>query len=249
MAGHGHASMSVRKYIKWGDGIASEPTSTLVLTSPQRQFVDVRILLPVTRSTAITTTIRDPEKLDWAFAGTSNHDADASPPHSVFRHWVDSRYAEAEAVRDEGDMVPSGREGEVIERGEMVNPATGRLEMYEECWVDGLKGGQDGGEGRAGWVLKCDAKNGDARGIMVRIGTTAQGVLRVGNMVAVGRWEIGPDGHGVKVLVPVAEIGELCRGFPAVELLLDPWSLGKTAESRDGERSWSCVECWSDEAD
>jgi hypothetical protein len=37
--------ISVRKYIRWLPDEASEPTSTIVLTSPERRFVDLRILL------------------------------------------------------------------------------------------------------------------------------------------------------------------------------------------------------------
>lgn len=39
-------TVSHRKYIRWHPDEASEPTSTLVLTSPQNRFVDLRILLP-----------------------------------------------------------------------------------------------------------------------------------------------------------------------------------------------------------
>lgn len=38
-------SISVRKFIRWLPAEASEPTSTLVLTSPERRYVDIRILL------------------------------------------------------------------------------------------------------------------------------------------------------------------------------------------------------------
>jgi hypothetical protein len=39
-------SISIRKSIRWLPDEASEPTSTIVLTSPQRRFVDLRILGP-----------------------------------------------------------------------------------------------------------------------------------------------------------------------------------------------------------
>ncbi|KAK6841636.1 hypothetical protein PG987_002496 [Apiospora arundinis] len=126
-------SISVRKYIKWGDTFPVENTSTIVLTSPKRHFVDVRLRIPLEKGVVA----RDPAQLDWAFAGTSSHDAGASPPHSVFRHWVDSRHEDAEAVVDEGDMVPSQQPGETVESGQMVNPDTGVMQAYEECWLDG----------------------------------------------------------------------------------------------------------------
>lgn len=39
-----NGSISIRKFIRWLPDEASEPTSTLVLTSPQRRYVDLRIL-------------------------------------------------------------------------------------------------------------------------------------------------------------------------------------------------------------
>lgn len=38
-------SVSFREFIRWVPDEASEPTSTLVVTSPERRFVDLRILL------------------------------------------------------------------------------------------------------------------------------------------------------------------------------------------------------------
>ena len=40
------ASISLRKYIRWLPGDAGEPTSTLVVTSPGRHFVDIRANRP-----------------------------------------------------------------------------------------------------------------------------------------------------------------------------------------------------------
>lgn len=37
-------SISIRKSIRWLPDAAREPTSTLVLTSPEKRYVDVRIL-------------------------------------------------------------------------------------------------------------------------------------------------------------------------------------------------------------
>lgn len=39
--------ISVREYIRWLPDDASEPTSTVVLTTPQRRFVDLRIIKPL----------------------------------------------------------------------------------------------------------------------------------------------------------------------------------------------------------
>ncbi|KAJ9129642.1 hypothetical protein NKR19_g10267, partial [Coniochaeta hoffmannii] len=122
------ADVSIRTSIQWKPDPPSEPTSTLVLTSPGRHFVDVRILLPLDSSLPLS-----PEKLDWAFAGTST--STPLPPSSAtttsssdacdgpevrhlaaeWRHWVDSRTRDAEGVVDRGTMrvYPDGRAVEV----------------------------------------------------------------------------------------------------------------------------------------
>ncbi|KAK7951741.1 uncharacterized protein PG986_007469 [Apiospora aurea] len=238
-------SVSVRKYIKWGDTFPVENTSTIVLTSPKRHFADVRLRIPIPtkeEAAAGSAVIRDPSRLDWAFAGTSSHDAAASPPHSVFRHWVDSRHRDAEAVVDEGDMVPSPQPGETIESGRMVNPDTGRMQAYEECWLDEEPGP---GAASAGWVLRHHdegrAGGGGARGVMVKIGSRVQGVLRVGGEVAVGRWEVVPGSPSS--WMAIAEIGSLANtGFPTGLPAAGPAS-GDKVQAQDG-RQWGCLESW-----
>ncbi|KAK8124674.1 uncharacterized protein PG998_000433 [Apiospora kogelbergensis] len=182
-----------------GDTFPVENTSTIVLTSPKRHFVDVRLRIPLQKEGGS-------QQLDWAFAGTSSHDAAASPPHSVFRHWVDSRHEDAEAVVDEGDMVPSQNPGETVESGSMVNPDTGVLQPYEECWLDGEPGP---GEASGGW-----------------------GVLRVGKEVAVGRWEMVA---GAPSWTAVAEIGGMAgTGFPT-GLATTP-AVGEKVQAQDGRQ-------------
>jgi hypothetical protein len=70
----------------------------------------------------------------------------------VWEHWVDSKVTNAEEVKDEGDMFLQDN-GEVLESGNMVNPETGKVEKYEECWVDlDLQGGESGmGAQDGGW--------------------------------------------------------------------------------------------------
>lgn len=38
--------ISIREFIRWLPQEASEPTSTIVLTSPERRFVDIRVVRP-----------------------------------------------------------------------------------------------------------------------------------------------------------------------------------------------------------
>ncbi|KXJ94591.1 hypothetical protein Micbo1qcDRAFT_232049 [Microdochium bolleyi] len=150
-------SISIRRSVQWlpDDPAPSEPTSTVVLTSPGRRFVDIRILLPgggggrvVTGDELLAAAHRDfgtitTENLDWAFCGTSESapaagDAPEGTTHSKWHHLVSDRAPDVSHVTDEGDMAPhpSG-DGSVLETGRMVNPATGRDTAYEEVWVDG----------------------------------------------------------------------------------------------------------------
>jgi hypothetical protein len=197
----------------------------MVLTSPQRWFVDVRLLLPLPAESPV----RVAKDVDWAFAGTSSHDDAAEPPHSVFKHWIDSRHVEADAVRDEGDMYAGASDAESIEKGRMVNPATNAEEVYEECWVDGI-----GSKDCSGYVLKYE--NGNGRGLMVKIGNVVQGVLRIEGRIGLVRWELSKD-SSKKV---IAEVG-YCEAFPKEDL-------GRTEESNFVETShgqrWNCIEKW-----
>ncbi len=38
--------ISIREYIRWLPDASEEPTSTIVLTTPERRFVDIRVLKP-----------------------------------------------------------------------------------------------------------------------------------------------------------------------------------------------------------
>ncbi|KAF2111822.1 hypothetical protein BDV96DRAFT_498935, partial [Lophiotrema nucula] len=113
----------------------SEPTSTLVLTSPNSTFIDIRILRPT--STQEKESVNEGgnyKRLEWGFAGTSRSYAIATPnsssnsnpnsneamesgvTHSIWQHWLDSKHPlpipptsthpELEYPPDEGDMYP-----------------------------------------------------------------------------------------------------------------------------------------------
>ena len=203
-------NISIRQYIRWLPDQPSEPTNTIVLTSAENRFVDVRILNPSTDSDAggiherkvatirltllelINLDVLPFSRLDWAFAGTSSTELKTEPNgkqlvHSKWRHWVDSRHAAAEAVNDEGDMIPQG-DGTTLERGSMVNPAAEQMTPYEECWKDlepiRIK---DQAKGVCVALQLHDDAN-KARGMVVRVGQCCQGLIRVGEHLALERW-------------------------------------------------------------
>ncbi|KKY37147.1 hypothetical protein UCDDA912_g02787 [Diaporthe ampelina] len=170
----------------------------MVLTSPGRRFVDVRVLTAASPGMGLDTELGHEtfgslttDRLDWAFAGESSSSkvsrADGSEVmHSVFNHWVDSRTTEPQLVRDEGDMVPCPG-GLALEVGSMVNPATGRMTPYEELWLDKVPA-PSGAQNPECVVFQLLDEPGAKRGQFVCLGPYAQGVLRVGDTFTAERW-------------------------------------------------------------
>lgn len=191
-------TVSFRDHIRWGADPPSEPTSTLVLTSPNHYFVDIRVLktaLANMSHEASSNPDRIPslarEHLDWAIGGTSASHMRTRPDgsqvsHSVFTHWVDSRTTEPEAATDEGDMLPQP-DGTTLETGRMINPATGVETDYEELWRDGAAKDVPA---LAKWtVLQIHDDSQQKRGMFVQLGKYAQAVLRIGDSFTAERWE------------------------------------------------------------
>ncbi|KJA17150.1 hypothetical protein HYPSUDRAFT_146874 [Hypholoma sublateritium FD-334 SS-4] len=117
---HTSASVSERRSIRWPPAPASEPTDTLVLSGATGVFVDVRFLKDAPGEGV----------LDWAFAGVKEELRDGGVR---FVHHIDSRTLDARSVVDAGYNTPLP-DGDTLEVGEMVNPATGRVAPYEEVW-------------------------------------------------------------------------------------------------------------------
>jgi hypothetical protein len=119
-------NISTRAFIQWLPDPPSEPTSTEVLTSRQKSFVDIRILKASNG------------EIDWAFAGRSeSHNNESTGTTSTrWHHTVDSRFlAHPESVVDQAEMLPEDPEtGIALEKGAMVNPATGVETAYVEGW-------------------------------------------------------------------------------------------------------------------
>lgn len=201
-------------------------------------------------------------RLDWAFAGTSSTELLPDPSatgreivHSTWRHWVDSRYEDAESVVDEGDMYPRP-DGRTLEKGRMINPETGQMTDYEEVWVDvdstdtttttsvradGHGEAEDGGSGRkVCTVLMLEDEEHSARGMVIRVGQFCQGVLRVGDGFCLERWEWAAN-TGWKRQVRMGDLFLPC----GVTFETDRLRLG--GEVKFGEFVWRVVECsWFD---
>lgn len=226
------ANISVRRYIRWIPAPASEPTSTIVLTSPGRHFVDVRTLLGLGAAGA---------RLDWAFAGTSSsHPAqDPGARRATWRHWVDSSTAEAESVVDEALVRDVGdAAGTELEAGRMVNPATGEEADYEEAWVsvEPMASGAGPLDRPACAVLRtCDDER-QERGMIVLVGQFCQGILRVGEAVTAERWEWRPErGWALS-----ERFGQDTLPIEALVGGKETLAVGSLIE--DGVRAWTVIE-------
>lgn len=231
------ADISVRQHIRWPPAPPSEPTSTVVLTSPGRHFVDVRVLCSGLRE-------EDGEvnqKLDWAFAGTSSSQPGREPGirHAVWRHWVDSHTTEPETVRDEAVVNETGGPGgSELETGRMVNPATGVEAEYEEAWssLEPLVI-EPGSERRPAYVvLRTRDDEQSVRGMLIRLGQFCQGVLRDRDAVTVERWQWDQQGGWTLS----ARFGE--TRLPVDALLGNIQTLKLNDVVEDGTKTWKVIE-------
>ncbi|UKZ78580.1 hypothetical protein TrVFT333_006326 [Trichoderma virens FT-333] len=234
------ASISFRKFIRWLPDEASEPTSTLVLTSPEKRFVDIRVLLAAgSDSLTDSEEILPLSRLDWAMAGTSSSTVIAEG-HSLsrWRHWIDSRALDAPP--DEGHMYPQPDGLSTLEKGQMTNPATGKDTDYEEMWFDPPPKTTGGNKALCVVLIMEDEKKGK-KGMFVRLGEWAQVFVRDGageeDLVA-ERWEWRDDG---KVWRRIVRLGDTERKLPCEEVLAAV-EVKVGDEFSVGDEAWKVVE-------
>ena len=76
-----------------------------------------------------------------------------------------------------------------LEKGSMVNPDTGVDTEYEELWHDATPTPVPGEGAVRALVLQVEDEEKGVRGCVVRLGQHAQGLIRVGENIALERWE------------------------------------------------------------
>ncbi|KAI2637528.1 hypothetical protein GGS21DRAFT_483444 [Xylaria nigripes] len=216
-------SISIRESIRWLPDTASEPTTTIVLTSPGHRFVDIRILKDANNK----------QPLDWAFAGISSSEYRNGVRHCTWQHVVDSRTRTPGTVVDEGDIFPRA-DGHTLETGQMTNPTTGIMTDYEEIWTDLDASGLPTMARCIVLELRDDER--EERGMVIHLGSYCQGIVRVGDDFAAERWLLADGKWECR-----HRVGHLW--IPGPEFLRHiTLSPGEEIRSEDTVQKWRVVE-------
>ena len=163
-----------------------EPTSTLVLTSKASYFVDVRVFKDKWQEEAGRGRQRySAGILQWAFAGTSQSYHEDGKRFSKWSHWIDSHTDEPE--EDKGQMIDQ-ENGDVLERGTNVDAVSGKETTYEELWTDLEITTTSPEAKRVCVVLQAEDNSSSIKGMLIRIGTWCQCILKAETGVTVDRW-------------------------------------------------------------
>ncbi|KAK4694601.1 hypothetical protein P7C71_g3004, partial [Lecanoromycetidae sp. Uapishka_2] len=188
----GIPTISERKHYRLVPGEPEELTSTIVLTSKDSYFVDVRLFkdkLEEERGKDENTEAC----IQWAFAGRSHatpqgarKDGMIQLSHTVWDHWIDSKSNDPD--KDEGDMWVQ-KNGDVLERGKNSNPETGEEIEYEELWHDLEVESMGKKHNHSSVVMRAENSEKNLKGMVVKVGGWCQGIMKVGDELTVERWE------------------------------------------------------------
>lgn len=174
-------SISRRVSLRFPPGPPTELSTTLVLNGggATNLFTDFRPFMD------------DPRACEWAFAGEKIYLEDDLCQWS---HLVDSRTIddhEATAAMPDIGRCQVLSNGDELEIGEMVNPASGKVEKYEEVWraeYIPLGAQVEVLQSRRVVPNRSDPAVDVVHGIFVRIGNWAQGIARTKSGVVATRW-------------------------------------------------------------
>jgi hypothetical protein len=186
-------TITTRVSIAWLSEPPSEPTSTLILSSPSGRFVDVRVFLDSTKENGLGV-------LEWANGGSASYTIDeAGQKRGSWTHEIDSRTDDL--IIDTGilEQLPNG---DVLEIG-IMKDADGVEKSYQEIWhsvevepkvwklVDSESAKWIGSEAES--IVK-DKLGRDARAIALRVGQWIQGIAKGQKSVVVFRARLSSEG-------------------------------------------------------
>lgn len=167
-------SLTRRVSIKWSDGPEEEPTDTLVITSLEKHYVDIRALAGSSPHHQ-----QHDFPFDWAFCGQVVEGEDSQ---FTYTHDIDSRRLQGTGKEEiDSGKVEVLANGDERETGHMFNPATDKVEPFVEVWrpLDPNKS-----------TLTPQPKN-LASDLVVIVVATVDGQGANGKLVRVGNWMQG----------------------------------------------------------
>ncbi|KAF4434639.1 hri1 protein [Fusarium austroafricanum] len=172
-------------------------------------------------------------RLDWAIAGTTVSTKTPDPDgnltsHSTFYQWISSR-----ALCDDSGFMYPRPDSLTLEKGSMVNPATGIDTAYEELWHDATPTAVPGESDVRALVLQTEDDKNGVRGSVVRLGCHAQGLIRIGEEISLERW-VWDEGWKRTIRMGNADL--------PIEKLLGEESLKEGDAVDVGGRAWKVIE-------
>lgn len=223
---------------------AAETTSTIVLKSKKSYYVDIRIYKDALGKRSVSLPVDYPmTALKWAFAGKSQMtkgktESDVfTPQHSIWEHWVDSK--SNDLLVDEGDLWPQPN-GDVLKIGKRLHPTTGLECEYEESWGDIMVEVVGDEKELVSIALVMEDSSRNAKGMVVRIGTYCQGILKIGEELTVERWKWSDaNQHGAKDWSCTIRIG---RGLLPCDIAINKPMIDKDTFIESGDFQWRVVE-------
>jgi len=207
------AVVSRRVSIRWIPDPPSEPTLTLVLTSPAGHYVDIRPLI-------------EGGSIQWAFAGTCTHEIVEGVSTGTWTHEIDSQ---VDSIYQDSGHFTDLPNGDSLETGRMKDDE-GVERDYEEVWHD------EDAQPADCYVLKMGDEYGV--GYFIRMGVHAQGIIKTKEKkISVIRW----DAQGGPWRV-VLQSGSQVDWFPAPEALPVLRSGEVYFVGGNGGHAWNVVE-------
>ncbi|KAF2133444.1 hypothetical protein P153DRAFT_332231 [Dothidotthia symphoricarpi CBS 119687] len=224
-----------------------EPTSTLVLTSPNHTFVDIRFFKPMRPGEETLLPNRgEIERLEWCFAGQSeSHPIVPGVTHSTWMHWLDSRHpvAAPNMPVDEGDMYPIDTDL-TLEHGHAFQPLMHAVKTHEEMWRDVSTLSTNSTGSKICVVLRCHADAAGVRGVIVRVGQFCQGIVMKGEQVTAERWEFDFEGEGKEETGNWKRIGKVGDLFLPCAVAFRPEILKQGGRVKYWDFEWVVEDVW-----
>lgn len=218
----------------------------MVLTSPRSFYVDVRFLKrPISRPDGGVKQLHRSELtgLQWAFAGTSESSLDDHGRRfSTWHHWIDSN--SDDPVVDRGEMITQ-ENGNVLEKGTMVDPNTGQEDYYEELWEEvPTEKLTSGNNERVCTVLRTGDQEKLGMGMIIRLGDYCQGILKSQGRVTVQRWkwDLIQKDRGYGDWRNILTIGTESENLPCQDLLDLETPPNEGEEIKGADITWTVVE-------